>query len=376
MSAALTRDHLARLVRADDRPWLSLFMPTHRHGADVQQDPTRLKNLLRSARERLADLGLNGHDTGRFLAPLDRMIDDSLFWMRQDLGLAIYRSPEACEVFRLPVSPDEAVIVGPRPVVRPLLPALAWEGTFYVLGLSLRRVRLVRGTARRAEEVDLAGVPVDLEQALGPPERERDRAGAGGGAPRGTTHRDGVVEDRDVLQFFQIVDRELDRFIEPHDAPVVLAGVQKHVALFRKATRHRVLETVIAGNPDDLSADELHRRALECAGDELQRALSPAARRLDELARGERVITELPEILRGALAGRVETLFVDPDTRRWGRFERESGTVELHLEPRDDDEELIDAAVWETLSRGGDALAVDPTRLPERAEGVAAVLRY
>ncbi|RMF73023.1 MAG: hypothetical protein D6738_09850 [Acidobacteria bacterium] len=376
MSVAPTRDRLVQLVRSEDRPWLSLLMPTHRRGAEVQQDPTRLKNLLREARERLAGHGLNGHDADAFLAPLDRLLDDTMFWLHQDRGLAIYRSPSRCELFRIPVAPDETAVLAPRPLVRPLVPALAWEGTFHVLALSLRRVRLVRADAAGAQEIALRDVPTSLEQALGPPERERDHGGAGGAAPRGTTQRDSVLEDRDVVQFFQLVDRGVARHVVPKDSPVVLAGVQKHVATYRRITDLHVLDGAITGSPDELSADELRERALEVAGDELARVLSPAARRLDALERGERLVATLPEVLRAAAAGRVEALFVDADAERWGRFDRTTGSIELHAERRDDDEELVDAAVRETLARGGDVMAVDPARLPGGADGLAAVLRY
>ena len=53
----IRRTDLERLALQGVGPSVSLFLPTHRGGAEVQQAPIRLKNLLREATEALRPMG-------------------------------------------------------------------------------------------------------------------------------------------------------------------------------------------------------------------------------------------------------------------------------------------------------------------------------
>ena len=55
---SLTREDIKTLIETQGEWCVSLFMPTVRAGAEVQQNPIRFKNLLRQAEERLAELGV------------------------------------------------------------------------------------------------------------------------------------------------------------------------------------------------------------------------------------------------------------------------------------------------------------------------------
>lgn len=47
-----------RSVLAESRtPAVSIFMPTHRAGQEIRQDPIRLKNLVRRAEQQLIEEG-------------------------------------------------------------------------------------------------------------------------------------------------------------------------------------------------------------------------------------------------------------------------------------------------------------------------------
>jgi hypothetical protein len=54
----LTRNNLNLLMAVHKGPCVSVFMPMHRSGPETQQDPIRLKNLIREAEERLIARGL------------------------------------------------------------------------------------------------------------------------------------------------------------------------------------------------------------------------------------------------------------------------------------------------------------------------------
>ena len=49
----LDRNALWSLMEEGAERCVSIYLPTHRAGSDIQQDPIRLKNLLRRAEESL-----------------------------------------------------------------------------------------------------------------------------------------------------------------------------------------------------------------------------------------------------------------------------------------------------------------------------------
>ena len=51
--SAVTREEIQNLLHTPGRPCVSIYMPTVRAGAETQQNPIRLKNLLRRVQERL-----------------------------------------------------------------------------------------------------------------------------------------------------------------------------------------------------------------------------------------------------------------------------------------------------------------------------------
>ena len=88
----LSRDELSALVERPQEIGVSIYMPTHRTG-DIEQDPIRLKNLLREAEDQLVDYGISMPDAGGLLEPAEQLLPDSHFWQHQGDGLAIFISP-------------------------------------------------------------------------------------------------------------------------------------------------------------------------------------------------------------------------------------------------------------------------------------------
>jgi len=116
----LSRTELNRLIEPPAGPSVSLYLPTHRLGPEIQQDPIRLKNLIREAERRLLDLGLRSPEAAELLRPAWRLQSDGLFWRHQREGLAIFLSTEIEVHYRLPLGVEELVVVADRFHARPL----------------------------------------------------------------------------------------------------------------------------------------------------------------------------------------------------------------------------------------------------------------
>src|SRR5512135_881423 len=167
--AILTTAELETLAKEQGEWCVSIFMPTHRKGVDTQQDPIRLKDLLRHAEARLIQNGVRGPEAGELLKAAFGLLDQQDFWQNQSDGLAIFVSPKVFRAYRLPYPFEELVMLNIRFYIKPLLPLLWGDGRFFVLALSQQQVRLLQGTRYSVDEVyldDIPNLPKSLAETL------------------------------------------------------------------------------------------------------------------------------------------------------------------------------------------------------------------
>lgn len=384
----LTREDLQNLIGAYGEWHISIFMPTVRAGLEVQQNPIRYRNLLRKAAQELVARGCRSVDADRLLAPAQALLDDPALWRSLSDGLAVFVSREGIATFRLPLAFEELVLVKHRFYVKPLLPLLSGDGRFYVLALSQKRVRLLEGTRDRVAELDLEGVPESLAAALwaDDPERVLQVRTLGRGAQSGTTgamfHGHGIGSDaeakQDLQRYFQKVDRGLHDFLADKDIPLLVAGVDYLLPIYRDANTYpHLLDAGLLGNPDTLTARELHERAWDIVMPFFAQAQEERAERYRALAgRQDKLASSaVTRVVPAAYEGRVDTLFVAVGRRQWGRFDARDYTVHVHPEAQPGDLDLLDLAAVHTFANSGTVYAVDPHEVPGEGN-LAAIFRY
>jgi hypothetical protein len=362
-------------------------MPTLRAG-DTQQNPIRFKNLLRTAEERLSGWGLRNGGMEGLLDPARRLMDDREFWEHPEDGLALFRSPEMFKTYRVPLALRELSVVEDRFHLKPLFPLLSGDGHFYILGLSLKSIRLIQASRYSARELDLGDIPHSFEEAMGHLTRRYSQFQAGTSSKTVSRspifHGHGTGEDdlkAEILKYFQIVDDGLAHLEIDIDrnAPFVLAGVEYLLPRYREASKlPHILEEGLTGNPDALSAEELRDKAWEIAEPYFLADRKKAVERFGDLQGTGLTGTELPEILPAALDGRVDTLFTARGVRVWGSYDPGTRTATFQEDQesqRNGNEDLLDRAAVETFLHGGTVFAVEQQDVPE-GYAVAAIFRW
>jgi hypothetical protein len=362
---------------------VSIFMPTHRAGEQIRQDPIRLKNLIREAQRRLTDTGLTSKETKELLKPVRELLRDDFFWQHQSDGLAIFSSAGLFRYYRLPLSFEELVVVTHRFHVKPLLPLLTSDGRFYILALSQNKVRLVEGTRYTANEVALEDIPESLVDTLSY-DSERNiqlhtAAPVGKGEQSAIFHGHGAgIDDAkaNILKYFRRIDAGLSKLLQGERAPLILAGVDYLLPIYAKANRYPYLiNESVTGNPEELSTEELNSRAWEIAELYFKEGRAEALARYQQFSGTQQVSNDLTEVVPASYHGQIEVLFVAVGIQRWGTFDPESGQISLHQEVQPGDEDLLDFAAIHTILNGGVVFAVAPEQMPDKAN-VAAVFRY
>ena len=361
-------------------PCVSVFMPMHRSGPETQQDPIRLKNLIREAEEHLIARGLRTLEAKELLEPAERLLRDGLFRQHQSDGLGMFLSPEVFRYYLLPFVFKELVIVTDRFHIRPLLPLLSGDGRYYILALSQNKIRLLQGTRYSVNEVSLADVPENLAETLRDDDSWKDlqmhSALSGKGKLSAITHGDEVNSKENIRRYFRRIDKGLHELVRDERVPLVLAGVDYLHPIYKEVNSYsHLMDEGIAGNPERLSAGELHGLTWTIVKPYFQKAQQEAVNRYKEFASSGQASNRIRKIIPAAYHGRIELLFVIPDLQQWGTFDAGTDEIHLHKKEKTGDEDLLEFAAIQTLLNGGTVYMVEAEKMPE-SDLLAAVFRY
>jgi hypothetical protein len=367
---------------------VSLYIPTARCGvASTQQNPIRFKNALRQAEERLLACGVRPLETRAILEPAAHLLQHTDFWRRQSDGLAVFLSSDTsrCRFYCLPLAFDELVVVTNRLHLKPLLPLLNGDGQFYVLALSQNDVRLLQCTRYSVTPVELPDIPTSLDEAL---QRENSPAhvqfytctqGRGTVARTALLHGYGIGNEdhkTHLLRYFQQIDRGLHALLRNAQAPLVCAGVDYLLPIYREANTYAgLMDTGIPGNPEGCTAEALHAQAWAIVQPIFAQAQVEARARYQRYAGTGQALNDVPAIIAAACHGRVDVLFVAVGVQQWGTVNTDTGVCQIHQEAAPGAADLLDIAAIQTFVNGGTVYAVAPDDVPGGAP-LAAVLRY
>ena len=377
--AILTRHRLQQLLQAQSRPCISLYLPTHRRHPESQQDPIRFKNLLKEAERLLSDRH-SPQEIGALLDPVASRLNAES-WRHQADGLAILRSPDVLEEFRLPLKVPELAVVAESFHVRPLIRCLNSSETYFLVALSQKSVRVFRGSLDVLTPTEIPGVPDSLSEYLGSHPRGgalRARASVHGGVGR-PVHGSGdspSSKEAGLRRYFRDVDRALQRALRRDSAPVMLSGVEYYLPIYRQISRLRTLvDVIVPGSPDATNPQELGSKAWAVAAAVLQRSEDVALEKYQRSAARGRASDLLEDIIRHARRGRVRRLLLASGVRVWGVVDPITGRVRRSsVQQGSLDDDVLDDVAEAVFQHRGEVITLPLDRMPGRQE-VAAELR-
>lgn len=382
----ITHAALRSLIEAGSPPCVSIFMPTHRTGRDIRQDPIRLKDLLRDAEAKLMEQGVDKRTTARVLQHAQNLLEDDTFWQNSDNGLAIFLSESFSKTYRTPIEVDDMAFVNDHFYVKPLLP-LATGKLYYVLAVSQGAARLLECTPFSCRVVPLPeDVATSMDEAIrGEEEHQTHTIRRGGGdasnpfSGAGAYH--GQAQDvqqkahEDLMFYLRQLDDGVRRAIGDHDAPVVLAGVDSVTPFYRQVSSLRNLcAEDIPGNAEHVPNETLSQRAKEILEPVWKKELNQLQERYGTGTAQGLSSHDSKEIVAAAETGRVDTLFVPIGYHKVGRNNEVGEDVHLRTEPGVSDD-VLDQAITATLLTSGRVVPVLKEQMPGNHD-LAAIFRY
>ena len=378
-----TGNDLKKLMADEKGLCVSIYLPTIRDASEARQNIIRLKNLLKKAEISLLGRGLRRDEVETVINPGWGFLDDMAIWDNREDGLAVFLSTRNYHYFHLPATVDELVVVGPRFHIKPLFHLLSGDVKYYILALSQNRVRLIKCTQYTAGEVDLTGLPTSMTQALQYDEFQKHiqvRSGtAGGGRRPALFHGQGQGRQQnkdDLIKFFRQIDDGLQKHLKNVQAPLVLAGVDYLMPLYREVSTYGFLEPQgLAGNPEELTPRDLQFRAWPLVKPWFEKALSEDLAGYRQMAGTGLTSHQVEEIVAAAHHGRIKTLFVPVGRQKWGIYDQIKYAPEVHDGFQDGDVDLLDLTAAQTVLNGGGIHVLTPDEMPDQTE-IAAVYRY
>lgn len=381
----LNREALRLLAQTQGNPCVSVYMPTYHVEAELSQNTIRLKNLIREARQALKTAGYHETLIGPMLLPAIKLIDRADAWSDSSDGMAIFLTPSVTHMYRVPLAVEELVVTGRRFHLKPLFPLLASNNRFYVLTLSKHHVGLYQGSHHALKEVHASAIPEGIVDEFFGEKSEREHTGNRvGGGPVTLYHGAGAQDEKHSARLregmkraLREIDRGLRTVLREESAPLLLAGIEAYLPLYRDVNTygHLIEDVILAGSPDHLSGRALHAKSWDVVEPLFNQAQANAIDHYQELLnRDGMASSDVKEIIPAAVFRRVDTLFVPIGQHLWGQYDAATNSVMIHEEQQASDEDLYDFAAVQTYLNGGTVHAMRPENMP--AVGLAATFRY
>jgi hypothetical protein len=335
---------------------------TQRPGAEPS---ARIVAAILQAGRQLEAAGFTSGECEEMLRPLLKVAANT-DWKGRRGSVVVFRSPDFTMVKFWPETLAPRVHFGQEFLILPLLRGMQRKQDFWLLALSVSAVRLFRGSASGFAEIPLRkGVPRSLSEygAFDQPDhtlRGRSSAGPSSGGMKGVpfgTSSARELQTEYLQDFFKAVDRGIHVMLSADRYPLILAGVTRELALYRKVNTYSpVLAGAVHGSLESLGVDVLHTRAAALMEAFSARAMAATLAELEEAASRGLLVTDPAAVIEAARAGQVEELIVP--------------APEALVDQR---EETVNWAALATIRNSG---RIAFRSSPELDTGVAAILRY
>jgi hypothetical protein len=364
-------------------PCLSVYMALAAAPANqsAKTNALRWRECLRTLDAKVQQSGSEAHELVESIGDWDAIWGEE---KQNGKSIAVFRSPDVFSVTSLTEPVKGRAVLGPHFYVRPLLPELARNNIFYILALSQKDVRVLRCTSSTSEEVALpASVAKSFDAFMNSAKPDhvldnRSSPGPAAGSSKGVmfgTSTDREDRDEYLDHFYKQVDRGLNEILRGKTEPVVPAGVEYELALYRSLNTYpHLAEEVVQGAPNSLKAGEMHARALDAISRQYEKKVDDALAEYNHKVGGG-ASNRLKDIVRAAHDGRVLTLLVSDSAEIPGSFDETTYTVKGRESGNSDDEDLINDAVVQTILHAGQVFVVANRKMPNGAP-LSAMFRF
>ncbi|ART79003.1 baeRF11 domain-containing protein [Oceanisphaera avium] len=354
------------LVRSDAS--VSIYLATTPLSRETEQSRVTLNNLVKAAVKQLTAAGIDKARIQLLQQQFDELLADKEFWDFQANSLAILANPDSLRTYRLANKLQSSVEVADRFHLKPLLRALTFPHSAYILALSENAVRLVQVSPDLpAKEVAVPNLPEDAADATNKL-IDKDHTGTGN-RPSGQAH------NTYLANYVRKINTALKPVLLHSNSPLILAATQPIDGIFRSLTRLKVLAESINGNPDKVTAADLASAARPILDKHYQCQIDDFKQLFIERTGQKRTTTDISDAARLATFGGIERLLVDIEGVVVGTVDEDTGEVSFAGENDAVQYGIVDEISCRALRTGAKVMAVRKSDIPG-GHDLAAITRY
>jgi hypothetical protein len=362
----MNRSDIQQLQSVRGFPAVSIYAPTHRTYPDNQQDPVRVRNLVKEAKERLARESEDREVARSLSETLDTLVETIDFEHSLD-SVAIFAGSGVAEVYYLPFRLEPRVVIDETFATRNLVYALNRSPRVRVVSLNEKPTRVFEGVHGHLEEV------VDNRFPL------VNQGPEGAGPVKGTPHGNSALRDERHREFFREVARRLSAIHAADPLPLVLVGIGRYQAFFREVARD-LAEQVIAnveGSHDKTPVHELGAKVWPLVLDWVESRKAEHLTALEKAGGAGRSASGLEPVWRAAKEGRGAHLLVEKGFEQPARVSDDGRSIEVGAGDGGPGslDDAVDEVIETVYSLGGDVSFVEPGAL-QNHQKIALILRY
>lgn len=378
--SVVKRETIEHLINETQDTNISIFIPTHKTGEESKQDSIRFKKILNKVRKELLERGWKDPDIDELFKEVNAKTEENQFWLHQNKGLAFYVNKEYFDYFHIPVSPNEEYYIAENFLITPLLELQNHHGVYHVLLLSQNETKMYRIAPDETVQVPFESVPVSMEEHLKYHVQERSLQHHTGTKGKGAMYHgqggNGNEDDKELELFLKHIENKVTKYMKKKNGPLLLAGSNQMVALYRKANKYfNLLDNYISGNADQKSVREIEDESWEIVKNYFEQEIESDIERYNNLKGSDLVSFDLNEIVKGAYYGKVDTLFVPMGVRQFGKFDEDKNEVHKSESLNGEAVDLINFSVVSAIRTGSTLYGLKPNEMPDNA-GLAAIYRY
>lgn len=381
----INRNDLYDLLSSDNGPFVTMIVNNPTDLKEIQHTKITFKNLMKEAKDRLTKMfpELN-HET--YLSKFEIYGDDNSFWLNsKGRSTALIGNMDQVETFQLSEDYTNQVSVSRQPNVLPIIQELQMKFEYLLIALNQTSLELYRGNGYELQKVRLdEDAPKTLKQALGDNELVGGEVTFRGASSHGGDvavayhgHNEKSQEvTNDQVNYYQMVDQYVTtNFAHPEGLMTIVFALPENQAKFRQLSKNQNLShhLKIEESPSGLGINQLEDKMRPVAHRWFEQIMDVQKQRYETAKDKNKATSDMRELVRCAVAGQIDTLFVRNDTTVVGMIDEEGKLDTKSAKALDNN--LINDVVDKTMQSAGRVVLLDTEDMP--TDKVAAgILRY
>lgn len=386
--AMITKQEVLKLANEQSSNHVSIYIPTHRAGAETLdgQDKIKLKTQLKNAKAKLEKRGLSDKEIEEMVKPVNELVNDSEFWRHQSDGLAIFLSENTFKTYTVPVHFKAFNYVSDEFYLKSLMPLFNGDGLFYLLTLKNDMVKFYEGTRHTITEVITPEeVPSRLEDVVGYDFEQKNlqfRSGQQGDSKSGMYHGAGegkAEELNEMKRYFRAVnDGIMTMLHDDQEPPLVVFCQDFQFPVYKEVNTYQNLyDEHVSGNPEDKDINQLHEETWSLLQPHFEKAREEKINLYSEYIGTGKASADVNAIIRSAIEGRIESLFVQNGAEIFGDYDNNSQEANVQGELTDNNISLLNLIAIKVFEKGGTIYIMEKEDMPDdNHKKVNALYRY